>query len=124
MVFDVRAAAALTNAYVEGTVLSPFNGSPARRSQLVILADFTIGSLTDCQIKVEFSSDGSTYYQETFSSISGGTDTLSAGVRKLTASGKYRIAIPIKDSYIKISAIGTGTVGGSSLAIKAAVGTL
>jgi len=35
----------------------------------------------------------------------------------ITASGQYRIAIPVKDKYMKISAKGTGTVTSSSLKI-------
>lgn len=111
----VRAAAVLTNSYVAGTVLSECSGY----NQLMVLASFTIGSLTDCQIKIEFSNDGTTYYQETFDSISSGTNTESLGVRKLTATGNYRFAVPVRDRYIKISAIGTGTVTSSSLAITA-----
>lgn len=123
-ILDVRTAAILTTSYVAGTVIGPTNGAPALRSQLILYVDFTIGSLTDAQIKVEFSNDGTTYYQETFSSISTGTSTESLGVHKLTASGNYRIAIPIKDNYIKVSSIGTGTVTSSSLGIKAVIGTV
>lgn len=123
-IFPIRSAAILTTGYVAGTVLNYSNSNPSKANQLIIYAKFTIGSLTDCQIKVEFSHDGTNYYQETFSSISSGTDTLSLGVHKMTATGNYRIAIPIKDNYIKISAIGTGTVTSSSLAIDAIIGTV
>lgn len=115
----VRAAAILTTSYVAGTVIGPSDPIVNQYTQLIIYADFTIGSLTDAQIKVEFSNDGTTYYQETFSSVSAGTDTNTVGVHKLTATGKYRIAVPIADRYIKISAIGTGTTTSSSLAIEA-----
>jgi len=41
----------------------------------------------------------------------------------LTATGKVRLnPIVIKDSYIRISAKGTGTVTSSSLAINAIIG--
>ena len=59
-----------------------------------------------------------------FSAISGGTDTMTLGEHKVSATGNYRIAIPIKDRYVKISAKGTGTVTSSSLAISAIVGTV
>jgi len=119
---SVRTAAILTGSYVAGTVIGLDGALISNQNQLIVYADFTIGSLTDCQIKVEFSPDNSTYYQETFSAISGGTSTESLGVHKLAATGKYRIAIPIKDKFVKISAIGTGTVTSSSLAINAVVG--
>lgn len=122
--FNIRSAAILTNGYVAGTVLSPTNGNPSTFNQLIVLVDFTIGSLTDAQLKIEFSHDGTTYYQESFSSISGGTDTVSLGVHKFTATGKYRIAIPIKDNFIKISVIGTGAVTSSSITVDAVLGTV
>jgi len=115
---NVRTAAILTNGYVAGTVISDVQDA----NQLIINADFTIGSLTDLQIKVEFSEDGVNYYQESFSAIAAGVSTETLGVHKIAATGKHRIAIPIQCDKIKISAIGTGTVDSSSLAITAQVG--
>lgn len=112
---SVRAAAILTNSYVAGTVIADAQSF----NQLFIDAYFTKGSLTDAQIKVEFSWDGTNYVQETFGAVSGGTETDSLGVHLLGASGNYQIAVPIVARYIKISAIGTGTVTSSSLKIDA-----
>ena len=114
----VRSAAILTTSYVTGTTID----TEGIRNQLILLADFTLGSLTDAQIKLEFSRDGSTWYQETFGSISAGVETLSLGVHKLTATGAYRISTSIMDRYIRVSAIGTGTTTSSSLAITAVIG--
>jgi len=123
--WDVRAAAILTNSYVAGTVISPLSGAnPALRNQLNLLVSFTVGSLTSAEIKVEFSHDGTTYFQDTFESIVGGESTLSLGNYKLTATGNYIISIPIKFNYIKISAKGTGTLTNSSLKIQTVVGTV
>ena len=122
--FNVRASAVLTTSYVAGNIISYKNANPSKANQLIIYADFTIGSLTDAQLKVEFSHDGTAYYQESFSSISSTTDTLSLGVHKMAGTGKFRIAIPIKDNYIKISAIGTGTVTNSLLTLDAIIGTV
>lgn len=123
-IVDVRSAAILTTSYVAGTVINYSNANPALNNQLLLYVDFTIGSLTTAEIKVEYSHDGSTYFQETFESISGGTATLSLGIYQIGSTGKYVIAIPIKASYIKISVKGTGTVTSSSMAIKAVVGTV
>ena len=131
-ILPIRSAAILTGSYVAGTVLGPVETTsgvpaahPSRYNQLTILASFTIGSLTNSIIKIEFSHDGVTYYQETYdSSPSSGVITESLGTRKMTATGNYRITIPIKDNYIKISAIGTGTVTGSSLKLDAVLGTV
>lgn len=126
--FAVRDAAILTNSYVAGTVIGFtedfINKGVHLNNQLNIYIDFTIGSLTDLYIKIEFSSDNTTYYQESFSSIpaASGTDTVSLGLHKFTGTGKYRLALPIKDRYIKISAQGNGTVTSSSLSINAVIG--
>jgi hypothetical protein len=121
--FNVRTAAILTNGYVAGTVIGTVDPKTLHNyNQLLLYVDFTIGSLTDCQIKIEFSKDNSDFYQETMSSQSAGVSTDTMMVHKIAATGKYRIAIPIKDRYIKVSAIGTGTVTTSSLQIKAVIG--
>jgi len=117
----IRAAAILTGSYVAATTITP-NDNCQRFNQLILYIDFTKGSLTDCDIKVEFSHDNSAFYQETFSSISGDTSTETAGIHTIAATGKFRIAIPIKDNYIKVSAIGNGTTTNSSLKIDAVLG--
>lgn len=125
----VREAAILTTSYVAGTVVKRDNSHLSENKQhienfdqLILLVEFTIGSLTDARIKVEFSSDGTTYYQESYGSTSAGVRTVRVLESKLTASGNYRIPIDIKDRFIRISAKGTGTVTGSSLAISAVLG--
>lgn len=114
----VRSSAILTTSYVAGTVIS----EAERNNQLVLLVSFTKGSLTSAEIKVEFSPDGTTYYQETFQSISTGTATETVGEHQISATGNYRIMVPIKDRYIKVSAKGTGTVTSSAMAITAVLG--
>lgn len=130
MYYNVRSAAILTNAFVAGTILAPNdvtgnkNANPSGENQLIVYVKFTLGSLTDGQVKIEFSHDGTNFYQESFSSISAGVDTVSLGAHKFTASGNYRIAVPIKDNFIRISAIGTGTVTSSSMTVDATLGTV
>ncbi len=118
-VLPVRTAAILTNAYVAGTVLDTY-----LQNQLVLLINFTKGSLTSAEIKLEFSYDGTNYFQETSRSISAGTSTESPLVHSYAASNAYVLDIPIMYHYVKVSAIGTGTVTGSSLTIGALVGTV
>lgn len=122
--YNVRTAAILTTSYVAGTVLNPFNATPALRNQLNLLIQFTVGSLTSAEVKVEFSHDGVTYFQDTFESISGGSSTLSLGNYTFSSTGNYTISLPIKFNYIKVSAKGTGTVTSSSLTVDAAIGTV
>lgn len=123
----VRSAAILTGSYVAGTVIGPLSGAglnPAGMNQLQLLVDFTVGSLTSADVKVEFSHDGTNYFQDTFLNISGGTATASAGVYRFTGTGKYILNIPIKCAYIKISAIGNGTATSSSMSIMALLGVV
>ena len=115
---SVRAAAILTGSYVAGTDIDIVND----QNQLVINIDFTVGSLTSAEVKVEFSHDGITWYQETFGSISAGTDTLSLGEHAISATGLYRLPVQIKDNHIRVSVKGTGTVTGSSMTVDAIIG--
>lgn len=121
----VRSSLVLTNSYVAGTVWSPqgkvITADPVANNKLLVLIDFTIGSLTSAEVKVEFSDDGTTYYQETnLSSPTSGVITLSNNVYSMTATGKYLVVIKdIIARYIKISANGTGTVTSSLMAIDA-----
>ena len=119
----VRTAAILTNSYVAGTVIGADNITQVSlENQLILYVDFTIGSLTTAEIKIEFSADGTNWVQETFESISAGVATETLGLRQFSASGPYRIAIRIKDRYIRVSAKGTGTLTSSSMAVHAIVG--
>lgn len=112
----VRSAAILTSSYVAGTVLTDcekFNG-------IYLNYDFTIGSLTDAQIKIEVSMDGTNYYQLVSDSIAAGVNTVDGLVYKLAGTLKGSTTpVQITTKYVKISAIGTGTVTNSSLAIDA-----
>jgi hypothetical protein len=110
----VRSAAILTSSYVAGTVLDNCQGF----NQMVINYDFTIGSLTDAQIKVEVSTDGTNYYELMLNGLSAGVNTVVPTVYKLSATRKGSIEpLSIATKYIKVSAIGTGTATSSSLAI-------
>lgn len=125
--YNIRPATILTTGYVAGTVIGPTNeGSviPSQANQMIVYASFTIGSLTSAELKIEFSNDGTTYYQQTFTSVSGGTSTASIGNYTWNATGNYRLEIPIKDNYIKISVKGTGTVTSSSMTVDAVIGVV
>lgn len=124
---SIRSAAILTNAYVAGTVLGEDGIGPAsmpiKYSQAILYVGFTIGSLTSVSIKVEYSEDGVTYFQETFKSVAGGVSTETLGVHTISAAGNYTIPIAINHRYIKVSALGTGTVTDSSLTVSCVLAT-
>jgi len=115
---NVRTDSILTTSYVAGHDVTSLIGN----DQLVAYIDLTLGSLTSAEVKIEFLNDGE-WYQETFESIASGSAIDTLGEHVFTADGKYRLLIDTKDSAVRISAKGTGTVTGSSMAIKTVVGT-
>lgn len=115
---SVRASAVLTGSYVAGTVveLNP------NVNQAMVLVNFTKGSLDSLEVKVEFSPDNSTFFQESYEASASSTSNISTvviepKVYQMAATGKLRIPIPIKDRYVKISVKGTGTVDNSACAV-------
>ena len=114
----VRDNAILTNSYVAGTVIE----NVQFQDKMIVLADFTKGSLTSAEIKIEFSPDNNNWYQESVRTATGGSLAESLAEHTLSATGKYRIPIDIKDRYIRISAKGTGTLTGSSMKIDCIIG--
>jgi len=117
----LRASLVLTNAYVNSSSVA---SSAEGENQLILLIDVTLGSLTSVEIKVEFSDDDATFFQESFGVISGGTDTLTLGEHTITADGNYRLPIPVLDRFFRIAAKGTGTVTGSLLAVDGVLGAV
>jgi len=115
----LRAAAILTNSFVNSSSIA---SSDEGENQLILLVDATLGSLTSIEIRVEFSDDDATFFQETFGAISGGTDTLTLGEHTFTSDGNYRIPISVSDRFFRVAAKGTGTVTGSLLAIDGVLG--
>lgn len=115
---NIRAAAILTNAYVVATAQSEI----IEYNQIGININFSIGSLTDARIKVEVSHDNVNWYQETYDSISSGTNTESLGERILTTSGKFRLNLSTTTRYLRVSAKGTGDVTASSMTIDVELG--
>ena len=74
---DVRTDAILTTSYVAGTIITDCQ----KLNKLMLFLKYTKGSLTSFQIKVEFSNDGVTYYQQTFESVSGAVCTCAPASR-------------------------------------------
>ncbi len=120
--FTLRAAAVLTTSYV-GALLGSVLGVQQRiqdYNQLVVYVDFTLGSLTSSEIKIEFTSilAGTDLYQETdeTSALAANVDTKAVNlvIHQMSATGKYRFSVPVYEGDVKISIKGTGTVTGSS----------
>lgn len=125
--YIVRPAAILTTSYVAGNIIGndkEFTSQPVSlQNQLVLLIDFTIGSLTSVDIKIEVAGVSTDFYQLLApSSFSGGVETPQPLTIHLTATTKFAYSLPTKYRYIKVSALGTGTVTSSSLAINSIIG--
>lgn len=137
----IRDSAVLTNSYVPGRVIGQvpsdlasnppdavyIAGPVGLRNQLILYVDFTLGSLTSAEIKVEFNNDPTDtngWYQETIDDIAASTGIVTerTALRTLTATGKYRIPIKINDQFIRISVHGTGTVTSSLMKVNAIIG--
>ena len=76
-------------------------------------------------IKIEFSPDGTNWVQETYSPApSMGVTSDVNVVHNWTTDCTPRLAFPIKDRAIRVSAEGVGTVTSSSLTIIATLGNV
>jgi len=121
----IRPAAILTTNYVAATTIGKETTDTTKvneYNQLILYVDFTLGSLTSAEIKVEFSPDNTSFYQESHEKLDSGISNIYTLTYTFSDSGSYRIPIQCNDRYIKVSAKGTGTVAGSSMTIKAALG--
>lgn len=116
MFFGVRSAAVLTTSYVPGTIIEDAHQFNSCR----LLVSYTQGSLTSLEIRVRYSYDGVTWYQDVNLTPSASANTLSAS-EYTYADGDldFVIDFPINCNELEISAKGTGTVDDSELAITA-----
>ena len=115
-VVAVRSALILTASYVNGTVIT----DAWKHRQLIVLLQVTLGSLTSAELRIEFSPDNTTWFQEVIDAANSLSQfTTSQGDRTFTASGNYRVAIPIADNFIRIAVKGTGTTTDSSCTVDA-----
>ena len=117
--YTVRSATILTNAYVVGSLIDASDCN-----QLVLYVTFVKGSLTSGDIKISFGNNGINYFQESTGSFNAGTTTEYANIHRFSFDGIYRLVVPVMDNFVKIEAIGIGTVTDSSLAVSAYVGTV
>ena len=122
---DVRTTAVLTGSYVAGTVVELF---PERYDQCILYLEFTKSSSTSLEFKLEFSDDGTTYYQESAEAISAGTATnrelehTVVSANQAAAAQGYRIALPLTDRFLKVSFKVTGTVTTTDCTAKVIIG--
>ncbi len=116
----VRAAAALTTSYIASDVLK-IQGA----NQLQLLVSFTKGSSDGCKLRIEFSEDQLTWYQESVADLLATNDVEHAPLtRKINDSANFIISIPISASFLRVSsqAITSGT--GTSLSVLATIANI
>jgi len=111
----VRNKTSLTTGYVaSATVLEIDN-----INQVVLLTDFTIGSSAGCQIKVEFSADESSWYQESITEPSGDNLVHSPLVHIIDQTSTPVISFPVAHPYARISVMAINDASSASLGIDA-----
>ena len=119
----IRDSAILTTSYVATVIRwEDDNLDLTTSNQSIILVDFTIWSLTSMEMKFESSNDWINFYQETSLDISSTTWTVNLFEYSFTGTWKYRIAIPLKDKFIRLSVKGTGTVTSSLCKLELVTG--
>lgn len=122
---QIRGAAILTTSYVASTILG--KNTPQSTclgyNQLVLYVTYDPGSSDSIQIKIEFGdTETGTFYQQIGTAYSSGTTTSVVNEYSFADTGAkttFRIAIPIADRFIKVSAKCTGTATSSSCTIDA-----
>ena len=97
---------------------------------LVLYIYLSLGSSSSMDLKIYFTDNATTtlvaaalWYQEVGSSVTAGVSTDSMLSHRYSASGTYRLIVPIMDKYIKIMLIGKGDPANSIATIKGLVGT-
>jgi len=81
--------------------------------------ELTKGSLTSFQYKVQWSHDGTTWFDEATETVSASsiTDTVCSYTHTLAGDTNYYKPLPYRGNYLRVQVKGTGTVTGSSCAM-------
>jgi len=114
----IRESSILTNSYVATDIIWDEEIRLTERNQLVLYIDFTIWSLTSMELKVEFSPNEIDWYQESSQLVDSWIATIDLKEYVFDWTWKYRLAIPIKDKFLRVSAKGTWTVTSSLLKLS------
>lgn len=124
----IASGVTLTSSYSAHTILSV-----DEQNFLGLLVKYTKGDETSLQYKVDISVDGgTTWFQQTTETVSGGTITVAVAERTVAATGNYSSVIfPIKvpqrpttdgKGLIRISTKATGGTPTGTVSITATVG--
>jgi len=116
----VREATILTTSYVTHEVTDA-NGTLKDLNQFDlanVYVDFTIGSLTSCEVALEYSYNGTDWYPESFGSVTSAIDTISPNAyHQVSETSKFSLNVTLGYRFLRIKVKGTGTVTSSSVTI-------
>lgn len=121
----IREESIVSGAYDDEIILGAETSHPTKceeYNQMVVNVEFTIGNLTNAQVKIEFSPDGATWFRETAASIDGLVSTDEPIVHRLERSANFAIPVQITTRFIRITIIGNGDTTGSLMAINVDLG--
>jgi hypothetical protein len=116
----IRTALIPTDTYVACTVIDNADAY----NQLDALVTWVKGGATSCEVKVEFSVDGTNYFREANATVTAGSTALVVNEYTFTTAGNYRIQVPISARFVKVSVKGTGTLTTSTVAVTAVLYTV
>ncbi len=115
----IREALILTTGYVASDSIIIKNAD-----QLQLWVAFTKGSSNGVRLKIEYSDDDSTFFQESRYSLVGTEFQHVAVIRTIIASANLVISLPVAAKYVKVSAQAISSGTSTLLAIKAAKANL
>jgi len=106
----------LTTSYVTSEIMN-IQGA----NQVQLLVCFTRGNSAGCRLRVDFSEDRLTWYQESMVSEFPSANDVehSLVTRRIDETGNYAISIPVSASYMKVSFQAIDSGENSLLSIKA-----
>ena len=117
----IRQNSALTTSFAETEVMN-IQGA----NQVQLLISFIKGNSEGCRLKIEYSEDRVTWYQESmvseFPSLNSVTHSMIT--RKIDDTGNYVLSIPVSSSYIKVSAQAISSGDNTLLSIKASAANI
>ncbi|MEK7395938.1 MAG: hypothetical protein AAB116_03265 [Candidatus Poribacteria bacterium] len=117
----IRQSSALTISFAETEVMN-IQGA----NQVQLLLSFIKGDSEGCRLKIEYSEDRVTWYQESmiseFPSLN--SITHSKITREIDDTGNYVLSIPVSSSYIKVSVQAISSGDNTLLSIKASAANI
>ena len=116
---EIRAAAILTTSYVAtaARLIDEYN-------QLNLLVSFTVGSSSGVNIKIQFSDDKTTWFEENSTELTSGVLTHTDYIHRFTGTGNKVISVPITARWYRVSVQAITDATSTSLSITEVKGRI